>query len=270
MSSQDTGEHEETPPSAAPEDTQKRRWKYSPRLRNAVRATGGLAAAAVVYCLWIWITLPGVGSLESERPETTSLMLQREREAKAEERQRRAQKSWIPFEHISKHLVRAVVAAEDANFYGHAGFDFHEMRQAVRHAWQGGRLRGASTISQQLAKNLFLSTERSMGRKIREALLTRRLERELSKKRILELYLNVIEWGDGIYGAEAAAQHYYGVSARQLTPIQAAQLAARIPMPRGHSRKFVQTRAKRILRWMRLAGNLSESEYQHALASNRG
>jgi len=138
---------------------------------------------------------------------------------------------WVPWDRISVHLKRAAISAEDMEFFSHHGFSTSEMEAALREALEGGRVRGASTITQQLAKNLWLTPSRNPWRKLKEALLTRSLERHLSKRRILELYLNVVEFGPGIYGAEAAARHYFGEPAAALTEHQAAELAAALPRP---------------------------------------
>ncbi len=140
---------------------------------------------------------------------------------------------WVPYERISIHLKRAVVAAEDSRFLTHQGFDWEGIKTAVEKNVKHGRIvAGGSTISQQLAKNLFLSASRNPLRKLQEAAITVMLESLWSKRRILEVYLNVIEWGNGLYGAEAAARHYYGIPAARLSPSQAAHLAAMIPNPR--------------------------------------
>jgi monofunctional glycosyltransferase len=142
---------------------------------------------------------------------------------------------WMPYERISPHLKRAVVAAEDARFLDHDGFDWEMIQKALaKNEMRGRVVAGASTISQQLAKNLFLSRERSWLRKGEEAIITWMLELTLSKRRILELYLNVAEWGEGVFGAEAAARHHFGVRAAALTPEQAAWLAVILPSPRRY------------------------------------
>jgi monofunctional glycosyltransferase len=142
---------------------------------------------------------------------------------------------WMPLSRISRDLQRAVIVAEDATFYHHHGFDWEGIRGAATRNWDRGELRrGGSTITQQLAKNLYLSPEKNLVRKIHEAAITRALEERLTKKRILELYLNVVEWGKGIYGAEAAAQHHFGKSAQDLAPEEAALLAAILPSPRRY------------------------------------
>jgi monofunctional biosynthetic peptidoglycan transglycosylase len=146
-------------------------------------------------------------------------------------------RQWAPYERISAHLKRAVVAAEDARFLDHEGFDWEAIQKAMARNERRGRIvAGASTISQQLAKNLFLSGERSWLRKAQEAAITWMLERTLSKRRILELYLNVAEWGEGVFGAEAAARYHFGVPAAALGPEQAAWLAAILPSPRSYTR----------------------------------
>ncbi|MPS47688.1 monofunctional biosynthetic peptidoglycan transglycosylase [Methylobacillus sp.] len=144
---------------------------------------------------------------------------------------------WIEYQRISIHLKRAVIAAEDAKFVGHEGFDWDGIQKAYEKNWKQGKIvAGGSTISQQLAKNLFLSTKRTPWRKLEEAVITWMLERMMSKRRIFEIYLNVIEWGNGVFGAEAAARHYYRTSASSLNVVQAARLAAMIPNPRYYDK----------------------------------
>jgi monofunctional biosynthetic peptidoglycan transglycosylase len=222
------------------------------------------------YLTYLTVSLPDVGFLRDTNPETTSLMRQRDEESRQSGRTPRlVNHHWVPLAEVSEQLVQAVIVAEDASFYLHDGFDFHEIRESIsRNLERGSFVRGASTITQQLAKNLFLSTEKSIHRKIKEALLTRRLERTLSKDRILELYLNVIEWGDGIYGVQAAAGHYFGKTAAQLDAAEGAFLAAMIPSPRrelGERRmSFLKTRQEWILDWMRTGGKLTEEDYVRA------
>jgi monofunctional biosynthetic peptidoglycan transglycosylase len=144
---------------------------------------------------------------------------------------------WVPYSRISEHLKRAVVAAEDAKFLDHEGFDWEAIQKAIQKNEQRGKVvAGASTITQQLAKNMFLSGHRSWLRKGQEAVITWMMERTLSKRRILEIYLNVAEWGEGIFGAEAAARHHFGVPAAALGPEQAAWLAAILPSPKRYER----------------------------------
>jgi monofunctional biosynthetic peptidoglycan transglycosylase len=190
-------------------------------------------------------------------PGVTSLMAERASQAGSQGQPVKRDQTWVSYDRISPWLVRAVLAGEDSRFFDHAGFDWEEIQKAIEKDWEDkGFTRGASTISQQLAKNLFLSTSKNPLRKLHEALITWELERVLGKRRILELYLNVIEWGDGIYGAEAAARHYFDASAAALGPEQAAFLSAIIPNPTGAynpatHKKRVEHRKALIQRLMR-------------------
>lgn len=144
---------------------------------------------------------------------------------------------WVDYEKISPHLKRAIIAAEDSQFSNHTGFDFKAMQNALDKNWKEGRwAAGGSTISQQLAKNLFLSDKKTPWRKLQEAVITYMLEKVMTKKRILEIYLNMIEWGENVFGAEAASQHYFSISASALTARQAAFLASMVPNPRFYDR----------------------------------
>ena len=168
---------------------------------------------------------------------------------------RRPRCEWVDYDSISPHLKRAILVSEDINFFSHDGFDGHEIGQALREAWKAKEApRGASTLTQQLARNLYFSSERTPWRKFSEALLTRRLESDLSKHRIFEIYLNVVEFGPGIYGAEAASLHYFGVAAKSLNERQAAELAAVIPRPStwhpGRESPGYQSAVERIQRRM--------------------
>jgi monofunctional biosynthetic peptidoglycan transglycosylase len=216
---------------------------------------GALLALALIV-LWLVYevaTFPQLWHLRTENPKTTSMIEARAEEARQAGQEPKRVQIWVPLERISPNLQRAVLAGEDTNFFTHNGFDYEAIqkawdeaqREAVKESKQEGEQdysswipampnfkRGASTITQQLAKNLYLSSERSFARKLREAFITYFIERTLPKRRILEIYLNVIEWGDGIYGAEAAAQTYFGKPAAALTPQEAAFLSAMIPNPR--------------------------------------
>ncbi len=203
---------------------------------------------------WL-IMLPDTDLLARTNPTSTALMDARQAQAKKQSRAIGRQWMWVPLSRISPHLRHAVVAAEDASFFTHEGFDWEGMKEAAKYNLEAGELkRGGSTITQQLAKNLYLSSERSLFRKAREALITRSLEQHLTKKRILELYLNVAEWGQGVYGAEAAARHHFGKSSYDLTADEAAWLAAILPSPRRYDplRKttFLTRRHERILKWI--------------------
>lgn len=181
----------------------------------------------------------------------TSFMAQRLEELQRNRPKAELRYRWVDYPRISNHLKRAVVAAEDAKFIYHEGFDWEGIQRAIeKNQRKGKAVAGGSTISQQLAKNLFLSGERSYVRKAQEAIITLMLEVTLDKQRILELYLNVAEWGEGVFGAEAAARHYYGLSAAQLSAEQAARLAAMLPRPRYYDRnrgsRYLATYSARI------------------------
>ena len=186
---------------------------------------------ALVLFLWL-LTMPDVATLRDTNPSTTALMESRQAQAKAQGRRTSRHWVWVPLSRIPVHLRHAVVAAEDALFFTHEGFDWEGMKDAALYDLEKGELkRGGSTITQQLAKNLYLSSERSLLRKIHEAMITRSLEQHLTKERILELYLNVAEWGNGVYGAEAAARHHFHKPAHDLTVDEAVWLAAILPSP---------------------------------------
>ena len=196
-------------------------------------AAGGLVFAAVVYT---YLTIPDVRPLADSNPKTTAFMELRERESERDGKAFRFDQRWVPYSRISPNLKRAVLAAEDSAFWQHDGIDVEQIRVAVQQAIDKGIVpRGASTLTQQLAKNLYLSPSRDPLRKLRELIITRRLEAALSKQRIFEIYLNVVEWGDGVWGAEAAARHYFGVPASALSRQQAALLAGALINPRRYN-----------------------------------
>ena len=226
----------------------------APRVSWRRRARLATIVAACTLALWLlfaWITWPDVASLRTEYPSTTAFIeMYREARRAAGENDAVA---WqvAPYERISANLKRAVVAAEDTEFFFHEGFSTHEMKEALKKAIREGEApRGASTITQQLAKNLWLTPSRTLTRKFREAVLTRQLEKELSKDRILDLYLNVVEFGPGIYGAEAASLHYFGLPASGLSPRQGAMLAAGLPRKRWNpasDSEYYRASVERIL-----------------------
>ncbi|MCX7960397.1 MAG: monofunctional biosynthetic peptidoglycan transglycosylase [Burkholderiales bacterium] len=211
------------------------------RARWLSRAAKGLgyalgAAALFVVALQGWY-FAHVLAWRTANPSQTAFMERRLAELRARDPAARLAHAWVEYERISVHLKRAVVAAEDAKFMDHDGFDWEAISRAMEKNERRGRIVvGASTISQQLAKNLFLSGERSWVRKAQEAAITAMLEAAMPKRRILELYLNVAEWGEGVFGAEAAARHHFATSAAALTPEQAAYLAAILPAPRRYAR----------------------------------
>jgi len=182
-------------------------------------------------------------------------MAYREREWAEEGKESKIDQRWVPLSRISPFLIKAVTIAEDDKFWVHEGFDYDAIQKAVEKDLKAGEFKlGGSTISQQLAKNIYLSPAKNPFRKVREAVITWRMEQVLTKRRILELYLNVVEWGEGIFGAEAAAWHYYGKPASDLNPHEAARLAAVLPNPRKYSptgnRGYVVRRSNRIYRIM--------------------
>jgi monofunctional biosynthetic peptidoglycan transglycosylase len=200
----------------------------------AARWTGRiLAALATIALLWLTWIAAHVLWYRYYPPRETAFMTQRMEQAREKDPAARLRYTWVPYARISAHLKRAMIAGEDAKFVEHAGFDWDGIRNAFDRNQRRGRVvAGGSTITQQLAKNLFLSPAKSYLRKGEEAVVTVLLEVLLPKRRILELYLNVIEWGNGVFGAEAAAQRYFGVTAAQLSAYQAARLAAMAPSPR--------------------------------------
>ena len=186
-------------------------------------------AAWLAYEVWTW---PNVSTLERRAPRTSAFMTRYAEQQRAARRDARVAYTWVPYDAISPNLKRAVLVAEDVNFFSHRGFELQEVKNAVVTAIEEQHApRGASTITQQLAKNLWLSPSRSPVRKVRESILTWQLERTLHKRRILELYLNVAQFGPGIFGAEAASRRYFGKRAVDLDEHEAAQLAASLPRP---------------------------------------
>ncbi|MFA6472154.1 MAG: monofunctional biosynthetic peptidoglycan transglycosylase [Candidatus Latescibacterota bacterium] len=198
-----------------------------------------------------YMIFPRVSVLKENNPEKTSFMKYREREWRTQGLEKKIVQTWVPLSRISPQIVKAVIISEDDKFWTHEGFDFEEIHKAIDKDLKRKKFKyGASTISQQLAKNLYLTPDRNPIRKLKEFILTSRLEHTLTKKRILELYLNVAEWGDGIFGIEAAAHYYFGRSAASLGPLEAARLAAVLPNPRKYSArnpsKYIENRAQRI------------------------
>lgn len=221
--------------------------------------------ALLAFGIWEYLKLPDAEGLKTNNPSTTALMDLRAQEARAEGKPVRRKQKWLNLSSISKWGQDAVLISEDANFYRHQGIDWGELQNAVEDAVEEGELgRGASTLTQQLAKNLWLSTDRSLVRKAKEYVLARRLEEALPKKRIFTLYLNVVEWGVGIYGIGAAAEEHFQVSAADLTPAQGAILAAMLPAPRkrgllSHS-KALKKRALWVVDNFVATGRLNEFE----------
>ena len=207
-----------------------------------------LLVGPLVY-FGIFFFYPEVTRYEKENPRRTSFMDYREQEAQREGNKLLIRQQWVPLNRISPYLIKAVTIAEDDKFYQHEGFDFEAIQLALEKNIKAGKFKaGGSTISQQLAKNLYLTPSKNPVRKVKEAILTWRLERTLSKKRIMELYLNVVEWGEGIFGAEMAARTWYGKPAAALGPEEAARLAVVLPNPRKYNprsgSKYVANRSR--------------------------
>ncbi|OGA21249.1 MAG: monofunctional biosynthetic peptidoglycan transglycosylase [Betaproteobacteria bacterium RIFCSPLOWO2_02_FULL_67_26] len=223
------------------------RWTWYAMLFALIVLVG--AQFWILAHIWYWT---------DHDPESTAFMRARLAIIREDEPNARLSHVWVPYRRISGHLKRAVVAAEDDKFVSHSGFDLEAMHKAYeRNVREGEIVSGASTITQQLAKNLFLPGSRAWWRKAQEAVITVMLETVLSKRRILEIYLNVVEWGDGVYGAEAAARYHYATSAAALSPAQSARLAVMLPSPRsyppGRDTVYLQQRSATILGRMQYA-----------------
>jgi len=214
-----------------------------------------IVAAYFIVDIGRYFIYPNIASLKKSRPGKTAFMEYREEMWQKKGIKKKIKNTWVPLSQISPYLMKAVTIAEDDKFWLHEGFDFEAMQKAVEKDIKKKKFQaGGSTISQQLAKNLYLSPARDPIRKIKEAILTWRLERQLTKRKIIELYLNVAEWGDGIFGIEAAAQNHYGKHASELNAHEAAKLASVLPNPRrfkpeGASR-YVENQSERIYQIM--------------------
>jgi len=224
-----------------------------------------LLLGVVAWLAYEWITFPNVAKLAEERPDTTAFMERRKSDLRKQGKKDTLEWRWVPYGRISPNLRRAVLVAEDDAFYEHEGVDVKAMRDAFERNWKRGKVtHGGSTITQQLAKNLYLSPSRNPIRKVREYFIARSLEKHLSKKRILEIYLNVVELGERVYGAEAGARHHFRKSAASLTPSEAALLAGSLPNPRvmnpSRPNKRLRDRQRMILSRMRRWGHLIETQ----------
>ena len=216
----------------------------------------GLYLAIALLLLWQASILGRVWWWVDHNPDSTAFMRAQQSALEKKSASAKLKQQWTAYANISRNLKRAVIAAEDTAFVEHDGFDWEGMERAwERNKKTGKVVAGGSTITQQLAKNLFLSSEKSYTRKAHEALITAELEWLMDKERILEIYLNVVEWGEGVFGAEAAARHYFNTSADKLTPDQAAKLAAMLPRPRFYDKnrnsRYLQGRTAIIAQRMR-------------------
>jgi monofunctional biosynthetic peptidoglycan transglycosylase len=218
-------------------------WRVAGRVLLLALIALTLVQFWFLACVWYWST---------HNPETTAFMRGRIERLREERPAAKLRHQWVPYRNISIHLKRAVIAAEDASFVEHRGFDWKGIRVAMeKNLREGDVVAGGSTITQQLAKNLFLSGDRAWWRKAQEAVITIMIELVMDKRRILEIYLNVIEWGESVFGAEAAARHHFGIGASNLSPEQAARLAAMVPSPRrysaGQTTSYLQRRTATLL-----------------------
>jgi monofunctional biosynthetic peptidoglycan transglycosylase len=240
-------------------------------VRPAALAAVGLAVALAIGVAALWVTLPDPARLARENPRTTALIEQRRAEARAARRPFHARQSWVGLERIAPILVNAVLLSEDANFFGHEGIDWTAVRDAAEQDLRKGRFaRGASTITQQLAKNLWFGTEKSLWRKAKEAVLATKMEHALGKKRILAVYLNVVEMDDGVFGVEAGARARFGTSAAALSTAQAVVLATLLPAPRrvdlARPSTWLKVRSRRLLDRLRDVGRISAEAHLRASA----
>jgi len=237
-------------------------------MKSAFKIIGIVILSVLVTAgFYFYLSLPDVSGLKIKNPRSTALMVQRYREAKKTDQKFRIRQQWIDFEAIPKLLRETVRITEDASFYQHKGVDFAELKEALKKNWKKGEyVRGASTITQQLAKNLYLSTEKSVIRKIKELLITISLERNLSKDRIFALYLNVIEWGPGVFGVEAASQNYFNKTVGQLNLEEMVRLVAVIPQPLKinptENDDWLKWKARWILDALRRYAYIDQVQYQ--------
>lgn len=232
-------------------------------LRLLFKASVALAVLAAVYLTYEYLSLPDVGRLKNSNPKTTALMEIREGQYKRKGVKPVRRQIWVSYGGFSDHLKKAILLAEDAAFFSHQGVDLFELKEALKEDLEKGRFkRGASTITMQLARNLYLSPDKSLLRKGREIMIAFEMERLLSKRRIFEIYLNVVEWGPGVYGAEMAARHYYSKSAASLNLLEAATLAALLPSPLAYREKSLLQRRNLILGRMAKTGYISAAEFE--------
>jgi len=224
-----------------------------------------LATLLVGVSYYFYFSLPDVTLLKQKNPSTTALIELRDREYRKQNPQSRRQQIWVNYGAISEHVKKAILVSEDAGFYSHKGVDMTELKAALKKDFETWSFsRGGSTITMQLAKNLYLNPSKNPLRKLKEIIIAHQLENNLSKRRIFELYLNVVELGRNIYGVEAAAQHYFGKSAAAVDLVEAATLAALLPSPRNSKERGLAARRNIILNRLASVGYLSPGESQNA------
>jgi monofunctional glycosyltransferase len=232
-------------------------------IRILVRSA--LLTAIMALLAFFYISLPDVSVLEKTNPKSSALMELRDLENKQKGVRASRRQFWVPYGAISEHLKKAILLSEDARFFGHGGIDLGELRQALKRDWETMSFqRGGSTITMQLAKNLYLNTSKNPLRKVKEIIIAQQLERQLSKRRIFEIYLNVVELGRNIYGVEAASRLYFVKPAADLNILEAATLAALLPSPRNSREKNVLYRRNIVLARLARAGYVSDEELRRA------
>ena len=223
--------------------------------------SSALLTALVAFGYYFYLTLPDVSALKLKNPGSTALMDLRDREYHAKGWRGARRQVWVSYAEVSEHLKKAILISEDAAFFSHKGIDINELKAALKRDWETFSFsRGGSTITMQLAKNLYLSPSKNPLRKAKEMIIAHQLEQTLSKRRIFEIYLNVVEWGRNVYGAEAASRYYFGKSAAHLNPVEAATLAAMLPNPRSSKERSIFNRRNGILTRLAAVGYLDHSE----------
>ena len=224
-----------------------------------------LVSLIVGLAAYAYLGLPDVAPLKTKNPKTTALMELRDQEPRQKGLRPARRQIWVPYSAVSEHLKKAVILSEDAAFFSHKGVDLFELKEAIREDWEKGQFkRGGSTITMQLARNLYLNPDKNPLRKLQEIVISWRLEQALSKRRIFELYLNVVEWGEGIYGVEAASRNYFSKPSSDLDPSEAATLAALLPSPRNPRESGLLYRRNLILSRMAKVDHISGAELAEA------
>ena len=242
-------------------------WRFSKKKKVLLGTILVLFVSAAAFISHLFLTLPNVSDLKKVNPERTAWMAMRAAQAEKQGKEFSLRYSWVPFENIPQILKDTVRIAEDAGFYWHNGIDFEELKEAVKKNLQEKKfIRGGSTITQQLAKNLFLSPRKSLIRKFMEYLIARKLEKNLSKDRIFELYLNVIELGHGVFGIQAASHYYFGCTVEELSLERIVRLVAILPRPLSTDPRedspWLKWRCRWLLHKLQLYGYITEEMYR--------
>ena len=222
-----------------------------------------LVTIFVAFAVYFYYGLPTVSVLKQQNPKSSALMELRDEEYRQKNIHAPRRQVWVPYDAISDHLKKAILVNEDAAFFSHKGVDLDELKAALKKDWETMSFnRGGSTITMQLARNLYLNPSKNPLRKAKEIMIAWQLEQTLSKRRIFEIYLNIVEWGRNVYGAEAAARFYFGKSAAAIDPLEAATLAALVPSPRTSKERNILSRRNLILSRLASVGYISNAEYE--------